>query len=581
MSSTTPTVGEQHLALDSIRVRDNVRELDPDHVTALAQSIALRGLLVPLIVRPVDDGYELVAGYHRIAACRQLGLTDAAVVVREHEGSSADSAAENVTRKALSPLEEAKAVQAMLDEGYTLDGAAQALGWTRQLVTARAKILKLPLAGQQLVGSGEIPVSAIDNLLAITAVSPAIADAVVLTIATGEVAGSQLVRDPSWTIGRALHNAPKGTFGAYLNHVDTRELAKLRLGKKITALVDEATKLHKQVDQHAYGPPRFRFAEADVDQARAAGVLLEFADARTAIVCDHAVYRELVKQAITRTVTELRERAAAKAQTKRSSAAQRARTPREQLDSEHRANLRELTRQAHGVNLDVGAALLTELAMVAPDDINVAAFFAYGVLGPATSNYLGSSDHVARTLAANGLRLVLDEHRTTTTPTLKSGQPGKTKVAYGDVDDALKWLLRFVDGAKTAGELYGRVLVVFAAQHYASQLVLANSQRTSSRLPRSHQDKARKAFERITKTLLPASHKALARALDAEARSYRKQVDALDTGGPKQPPVAAAPVVTHDVDAAAAVAGDELDEDLVEHSDAGDVDDVDEDLDGD
>ena len=124
------------------------------------------------------------------------------------------------------------------------------------------------------------------------------------------------------------------------------------------------------------------------------------------------------------------------------------------------------------------------------------------------------------------------------------------------------------------------MLVVFAAQHYASQLVLANSQRTSSRLPRSHQDKARKAFERITRTLLPASHKALARALDAEARSYRKQVDALDTGGPKQPPVAAAPAVTHDVDAAAAVAEDELDEDL-EHSDAGDIDDVDEDLDGD
>ena len=59
MSSTTPSVGEQHLALDRIRVRDNVRELDPDHVIALAQSIALRGLLVPLIVRRVDDGYEL------------------------------------------------------------------------------------------------------------------------------------------------------------------------------------------------------------------------------------------------------------------------------------------------------------------------------------------------------------------------------------------------------------------------------------------------------------------------------------------------------------------------------------------
>jgi hypothetical protein len=39
---------------------------------------------------------------------------------------------------------------------------------------------------------------------------------------------------------------------------------------------------------------------------------------------------------------------------------------------------------------------------------------------------------------------VLDEQRTTTTPTLKSGQPGKTKVSYGEPEDALKWLWKFV-----------------------------------------------------------------------------------------------------------------------------------------
>ena len=72
---------------------------------------------------------------------------------------------------------------------------------------------------------------------------------------------------------------------------------------------------------------------------------------------------------------------------------------------------------------------------------------------------------------------MLDEHRTTETPTLKSGQPGKTKVTYGEPEDALKWLWKFVDGAKTAAELYGRTLVVFACQHYANQLALPNSQR--------------------------------------------------------------------------------------------------------
>ena len=135
---------------------------------------------------------------------------------------------------------------------------------------------------------------------------------------------------------------------------------------------------------------------------------------------------------------------------------------------------------------------------------------------------------VARTIAANGLRLVLDEHRATATPTLKSGKPGKTKVAYGDVDAAAKWLWRFIDGAKTAGELYGRVLVVFAAQHYASQLVLANSQRRGSVLPRSHKDIARKAFERVTKRVLPASHARLQRALAAEARSYSAKIGELE-----------------------------------------------------
>lgn len=104
MTIDPPTSGERRLALDDIRQRENVRELDEAHVQTLAQSIVLRGLLVPLIVRPLDDGYELVAGYHRLAACRSLDLADLPVVLRQHEGLSADSATENVTRKELTRL---------------------------------------------------------------------------------------------------------------------------------------------------------------------------------------------------------------------------------------------------------------------------------------------------------------------------------------------------------------------------------------------------------------------------------------------------------------------------------------------
>jgi ParB/RepB/Spo0J family partition protein len=529
-TTTTPTTtsaGELRLALDEISVRDNVRELDLEHVDNLAQSIALRGVLVPLIVRATDNaGWELVAGYHRIAACRKLDLPDVPAVVREREGSSADSAAENVTRKQLTPLEEARAVQAMLDEGYTPDGVAQALGWSRQLVTARAKILQLPAIGQQLVGSGEIPVSAIDTLLEIGAVSPAIVGALCEAIAAQQIAGSQLVSSPGWAIGQVLHDT--SVFGAYLNQVHHGDLQALRLGKKTDALVAEAEQLHKQVDRHAYGPPAIRFSEADVDQARAAGVLIEL-NRSTPIIIDRPLYRELCKQAIARTAEDLRARVADKGKAKRTGGVSRERTPREQLDSEHRATVREFARQAHGTNLDLGAALLTQLATVAADDIDVARFFAYGLLGPDASNYGGREDDVAHTIVANGLRLVLEEHRTTTTPMLKSGARGKTKVAYCEPEVAAKWLWRFVDGAKTAGELYGRALVVFAAQHYATQLVLAASKRRGSVLPRSHKDTARKAFARVTKGVLPASHTQLQRAIAAEARAYERSIAQLDS----------------------------------------------------
>jgi hypothetical protein len=52
----------------------------------------------------------------------------------------------------------------MLDDGYTLDGAAGVLGWSSKLVGARAKILELPGTAQQLLGSGELPVSTVPTL---------------------------------------------------------------------------------------------------------------------------------------------------------------------------------------------------------------------------------------------------------------------------------------------------------------------------------------------------------------------------------------------------------------------------------
>ena len=62
MATTTHETG-RHVALVDLRVPENVRALDPEHVKALAGSIKLQGILVPVVVRDNDgDGFELVAG---------------------------------------------------------------------------------------------------------------------------------------------------------------------------------------------------------------------------------------------------------------------------------------------------------------------------------------------------------------------------------------------------------------------------------------------------------------------------------------------------------------------------------------
>ena len=70
----TMTAMPTRVALSAIDVGENVRELDETHVGALARSIALRGLISPLTVRPAEQGrFVSMAGRHRYSACVKLG----------------------------------------------------------------------------------------------------------------------------------------------------------------------------------------------------------------------------------------------------------------------------------------------------------------------------------------------------------------------------------------------------------------------------------------------------------------------------------------------------------------------------
>jgi hypothetical protein len=99
---------------------------------------------------------------------------------------------------------------------------------------------------------------------------------------------------------------------------------------------------------------------------------------------------------------------------------------------------------------------------------------------------------------------------------LKDGSRGKLRIDYGDPkqpEKPIAWLWKFIDGAKTAGELYGRALVVIAAERYACRLVVPSSQRFGAKRWPSHRDHAAKALQKLAGPHLPVTLKQLEKAI--------------------------------------------------------------------
>lgn len=143
------------------RIRPNPRQpreqFDEDALAELMASIREVGVLQPVVVRPVDDGYELVMGERRWRACRELGLETVPAIVRStaDDAMLLDALLENLHRQQLNPLEEAAAYQQLLAEfGATHEGLADRIGRSRSHVTNTMRLLGLPPAVQRRVAAG-------------------------------------------------------------------------------------------------------------------------------------------------------------------------------------------------------------------------------------------------------------------------------------------------------------------------------------------------------------------------------------------------------------------------------------------
>lgn len=152
---------ESRLSVDLIdsnpfQPRSNWSEED---LSSLADSIRAQGILQPLVVRPWEGRFQLIAGERRLRAARMAGLQEVPVVIREASDRQMLALAliENVQRADLGPIEKARAISRLTGEfGLTQEEAGRELGMSRSAVANFQRLLDLPQEIRELLESRKL-----------------------------------------------------------------------------------------------------------------------------------------------------------------------------------------------------------------------------------------------------------------------------------------------------------------------------------------------------------------------------------------------------------------------------------------
>jgi len=132
---------------------------DSDELKTLTESIRKEGVIMPILVRPAGDGYELIAGERRWRASQAAGLQDIPAVVRDVDDLQALELAiiENEQRDDLTSIESARAYQRLMDEfAYTQQQVAERIDVSRVHVSNTIRLLQLPEPIQKMIENREV-----------------------------------------------------------------------------------------------------------------------------------------------------------------------------------------------------------------------------------------------------------------------------------------------------------------------------------------------------------------------------------------------------------------------------------------
>jgi ParB family chromosome partitioning protein len=160
--ATLPPEGEQRLVPISdvkpgrLNPRKDFRD---EELAELAESIRSKGLVQPIIVRPVAGGYEIVAGERRWRAAQKAGLHTVPVIARDLNDKEVLELAiiENVQRADLNAIEEATGYRELIERfSYSQEALSEIIGKSRSHVANTLRLLKLPQSVQAMVQEGRL-----------------------------------------------------------------------------------------------------------------------------------------------------------------------------------------------------------------------------------------------------------------------------------------------------------------------------------------------------------------------------------------------------------------------------------------
>jgi ParB family transcriptional regulator, chromosome partitioning protein len=155
-----PQNGLRQMPVELLRAsKANPRKhFTPEEIDTLAQSIKTKGVLQPLIVRPLATGeFEIVAGERRWRAAQKIQLHDVPVIVRDLDDRESLEIAliENIQRSDLNPLEEAQGYKLLLESyGYTQQQLAESVGKSRSHIANTLRLITLPATVQKRILDG-------------------------------------------------------------------------------------------------------------------------------------------------------------------------------------------------------------------------------------------------------------------------------------------------------------------------------------------------------------------------------------------------------------------------------------------